>query len=866
MAGLLAFAASGLLTGCPPSTPPITVLAPNYGDEVGATATLRVGFNGDANLATFQATLNGTDITAGFTINGLEATAASQAVGRYWNLLDVSVQVGATVHTAETAFHYAPAGGGWYPEVTTYPRLVYRAADFPTIQDRLTRQPYQTLYARIVARANQNPGPGTPGVYVPSEEYPKANVAKAAAFSYAVDGTPAHGAKARDLLLTMKTDYTRIDPLDLGSDVHAATAILAWVGAYDILAGTGLLTPTEDATIRANLGTLVDGFYHTYVEVFPILLSGWQNNHNTMDAAAVGAAAIVLNDHPRAEAWASFGRTEVDYQLRHLIASEGGYAEGPHYWVYSAQIHVPFLWAMHDYLAAVGAPAGLPHRVNCAVRALVPPCAAEVLTVPDTLLEAFHRGPFEWAFLTRTPGGSRPPYDDSWLEPNVSGLVASLYGDSDLAWDWAVNDEYPYSSNVTGHFDVDLIARYDDAAVTPQAPTRSPTAFLPESGNAIFRDGWGSDAVYMLVLGEHGAMRNSGHEHTDATSFSIYKAGEWLALDPGYIQYDYRDLVYAATNHNMLLVDGAGPPSPSLGVTGGTDAYIEHGMDTAFTDYVEARADYTNLNAHVRRRVVFENESFFILADEVTADQMRTFTWQLHGHGGGDTGGDFALIPGGAEWQRPTGAPVAKLRAHVTSDLGPPTLHHELDNQGLTYLNLRQHETLRADVTGTAATFLSVLLAEDAADPYPAVTELADGVFKVADGTDTVVAGLGTVGTPLFVDGAASVVGTVEAAGRLAVARADTATGDLAHATLSGGTSLSYDGAPVVTLDVAANVTVRFGPATIDGAVSGDATQIMLPLGSAPSAVAGAAVTGYAYGAGTLTIDVSGPTDFAVTP
>ena len=207
---------------------------------------------------------------------------------------------------------------------------------------------------------------------------------------------------------------------------------------------------------------------------------------------------------------------------------------------------------------------------------------------------------------------------------------------------------------------------YDDSVV-PAPPTGSPTRFYPEGGNAVFRSGWDTDATTAVVLGEHGAAMELGrdrnglgkiasaaHEQPDTGSFTLGAYGEKLLLDPGYMTYPERRLVGKATDHNMILVNGQGPKDPFL-------ASILWNTNFAGPPPVDGQATITEHARHAvpRHRARHEprtraRSSTVASSSSTTATcwsptrvqigprpSRPTFTWQLHGNGGGTSGGTF---------------------------------------------------------------------------------------------------------------------------------------------------------------------------------------------------------------------------------
>ena len=125
----------------------------------------------------------------------------------------------------------------------------------------------------------------------------------------------------------------------------------------------------------------------------------------------------------------------------------------------------------------------------------------------------------------------------------------------------------------------------------------------------------------------------------------LYAGGEMLALDAGYINFDNHDKVNKGSNHNVVLVDGKGPPRRMLPVVGTigdrNDAFIEGFFTSAAGDYAEVRAAYRGVE--LRRRVFFADHRYFIVADEIDDPGRRhAYEWRLHGNGGGTSGGAYA--------------------------------------------------------------------------------------------------------------------------------------------------------------------------------------------------------------------------------
>ena len=167
---------------------------------------------------------------------------------------------------------------------------------------------------------------------------------------------------------------------------------------------------------------------------------------------------------------------------------------------------------------------------------------------------------------------------------------------------------------------------------------------MPGAGDAVMRSDWTEDATYMLLRGEHGRVRahGLGHEHPDETSFILYAGGEMLAVDAGYINFPNHHKVNSGRNHNVVLVNGKGPPlfmAGNASIGGGNDAFLQRFYASDFMDYAEVVAQYQDTD--VMRRVMFIGKRYFAVADELSSTGENHFEWRLHGNGGGTSGGTY---------------------------------------------------------------------------------------------------------------------------------------------------------------------------------------------------------------------------------
>jgi len=758
--------------------------------------------------------------------------------------------------------------GPWHPERTDYPRLIYTADQLPEIAGRLDRYPYDVLYARVLSRASRTPNLDPDGDYDAPREYSNANIAKSCAFAYAVSGDPAYLDKA---VLILENLATVLEPFSVDLfqyDIHIAEALQGYCQAFDILMGTGDLPEEDRVSIEGRLGSLTEGFFCVWASEWCAYYEEQSNNHHTKMATAIGIAAITINQHSMAQVWIDYAMHHVTQDLELLTTPDGGYAEGPDYWVYSAVNVLPFAWAYHTFTGGLGEV--FEDR----------PCGAGGLVQdgPQSYVEDYFTAPAiqalgEWMIKIRQPDGTHPPFDDSNQGGYFNGMMAGVHGDGVFAWDWLNAPGAPLVTESCADLTVDMIVGFDDTLPALE-PEWNPTQFMPEAGQAVMRSGWGTDDTYLLFLAENGKAREMGyaHEHPDGLSFILYAEGETLAMDSGYIKWDDHDLVRHADNHNLVLVDGQGPSSPTVvGVGGKTDAFFSDYFTTGFMDYCAAWTEHNSTTHH--RDLLFPGRRFVLVADTLEGwDADHTYQWLLHGNGGGSTEGAFSLTGEGGVWQ----IGDARLDAAVTSTESAPSLRSYEDYHGFSYGQIETHQVLEASAAGRDVRFLSLLCPSPSAGPLPSLAVYPDGegravgVISEADRTAAAYfvspdlsglpwAAAGLSGHPEFPD--------LSTDADLVYLAVDSGSGDILEAFGRAVTSLEVRGAALVSTDVAVTLALEIGTGRVEGHLlsSGPAT-LDLQTGGEPADVTGSGVTGFTYlGGGVTQILFSASSGFEVT-
>ena len=568
-----------------------------------------------------------------------------------------------------------------------HPSLLFDSTQIPILKERILREPYATWWETVLSRAESVPT-------TIRDERTKARLAKSLAFAYLMTDEVAFAQRGVELLTDMK-----FPPRggDLGEPHNEGEVLVLYALAYDMV--HNFLQENEDvrAEIRSILAEEAQRLYEGVIveEVDLGLLKVQIRLHETLDPRNVskvhldnwhvraygglGMAAFALSDHPgkanTPQQWADHAFELVTASLWHQIdATDGGYAEGPFYSRYAADVYLPYMFALKN------------------------------LTGVDLFVDPKVQKMHEWSLNIRLPSGRRPNIEDGHLDDFYGHYLAAVYADGGkFRWDWENNLNGLY---VREYSEMDAIALYDDS-IEARAPDWGPTIFMPAAGDAVFRSDWSADATYMLLRGEHGRTREQGfgHEHPDETSFIIYAGGEMLALDAGYISFPKHGKVNRGPNHNVILIDGEGPPNTYLrgeSMDGGNDAFIEDFFASKVMDYAEVRANYSDVD--ILRRVMFIDKDYFIVADELRDRRTHTYEWRLHGNGGGSSGGSYQRSGNLARWSRPGAELLAFLVGGGAYALSERDTLHSFE-----YLEERTHTMLRAEQTGDNVEFLTVL-------------------------------------------------------------------------------------------------------------------------------------------------------------
>jgi Heparinase II/III-like protein len=567
---------------------------------------------------------------------------------------------------------------GLPPRPTTAPSLIVLPEDKPRILERIEREPFQSLLAKIQQSAARE-HVDLPADTFDSAEQSNGSTALAAAFLAWLFDDDAMAEKSRDFMRQLSDNYESKRDIDL--DIRMADVAMGYSFALDLLRGAKMIPKQEADELERKLTTLIGAFYENYVldaiqRLWSIQLT--QNNHPIRTACSIATVAMAFPDHPDADVWANWAFSELDHlwgPTGHYVMKDGGVCEGSLYYRFA---FAPSLALSLAWRNRVGEPrefqrdcTNRPNDFHWADHGCVDGTPFVFHNLIDQ--ERFQLTS-DWFFSLRMPDGQRPPIEDaSPKRDNGGAIMAGILDRPDLLWDW-YNDE----QNTSGGMDLAIqhLAYLPDVEQLPPAPPTWRSRVMPDAGHAVFRSGWGADDIWSLLIAEHGDSRLTVHDHIDNRSVQLFAYGEYLLIDTGYYKPDMMNNAVTAQegSHSVLMIeDEPVPPKGLIVEFGDTDAFLRNEYIGEQIAYAEAQQPIDV--STIERGVALWRNRYQIIFDRVTTPvtEPRLHTWRLHGNAGYDSGGAFTLeaTDNHARWERASaGVDVYLAAADDTIALG----------------------------------------------------------------------------------------------------------------------------------------------------------------------------------------------------
>lgn len=436
----------------------------------------------------------------------------------------------------------------------------------------------------------------------------------------------AHLATAKDWLLEAASWDPDGKTSRAYTDEWAFRVCLALAWGYDWLYGE--LSEDERATVRAALlartRQVADhAIKNAAIHVFPY------DSHavRSISAVLIPACIAMLGEEPEAEEW-------LHYSIEFLFTvyspwgdSDGGWAEGPHYWM-----------------------TGMAYLID----------AANLLrsyTGIDLYKRPFFQKTGDFPLYTKAPDTRRATFgDDSTMGDPVSLKVgynlrqfAGVTGNGAYQWyfdEIVKNDKgtemafYNY-----GWWDLnfdDMVYRHDFGEVEPAPPTERLRHFKGVGWAAIqtHMDDPKRHIQFVMKSSPYGSI---SHSHGDQNAFCLSAFGEDLAIQSGhYVAFHssmHMDWRRQTRSKNAVMIDGkgqyAGSDKPRALAASGRILAAEEREDHIFISG-DATAAYQSLTPEVtlaQRDYYFVQGEYFVIVDTVDADKPVTLNWLLHANG-----------------------------------------------------------------------------------------------------------------------------------------------------------------------------------------------------------------------------------------
>jgi hypothetical protein len=180
------------------------------------------------------------------------------------------------------------------------------------------------------------------------------------------------------------------------------------------------------------------------------------------------------------------------------------------------------------------------------------------------------------------------------------------------------------------------LSRFDK--LVPQEPERQSLAF-ESSGYHVMRDGWNTNANYLLFDCGHHGVDNCGHAHADALSFELAANGHTFLVDPGTFTYtaskEMRNWFRSSEAHNTVTInnESSSRPAGPFSWTSVANCSRTSWISRQRFDYVVASHDgyecLPNETSHVRE-ILFLKRDYWMLRDQVSSPWQYRFKSHVH--------------------------------------------------------------------------------------------------------------------------------------------------------------------------------------------------------------------------------------------
>jgi hypothetical protein len=636
---------------------------------------------------------------------------------RMYNRIWLMAVVGMLCYTAGAQTNYTNYSGfavdttAILPPSEVHPSLFFVASEIPQILARKDAGGYALttwnyILADIATFKSRTPSSTTVNT--------RPQMAKILGFGWIMLGDTTARNKAIQALLIAYDNVPRTEvPSSFDGDydeIYRATWLQNYCAAYDWVEGA--MTVQQDSIVRAKLTQetqLLRANMVTGVRYAPR-----PHNHRSKPAWAIATAALTFSSDARASDWLSFALAQANTVTRYMYSADGIYREGGHYSIYNFVNLIPFLWQYKN--------------------------------VSGVDLFPAHRAAFEWPVLVRTGNGWLPHFEDSYVKPAPTHMVAKAY----TATSTRLHSSEPLSkilqwnffhTNVFDHdytgatndvvWEIDEYLTYDQS-IAQVSPSINPTVNLA-SGQTIFRSGWDYASTNHRYLVFHGVAESDNHDQPNQLSFLLEGENAILATPPGYGKDGFSDTLRDSWYikpfaNNLVTLSDNEPVDSAQNATPRNNHFLASG----FFDFAEKSTIYPTASGRIRRSIAFPAHRYWVVTDFVSANTASPFKMYLHGRGS-MTRNDSLVT-----WttSNDTFGPAAKLHAFIFTE-GTPTWS-ELSGWTSMWKDqvAQQYVSLLRNTDSTS--FMEVLIPKSTSAATPVVYDRSVGATvasEVVEGT-----------------------------------------------------------------------------------------------------------------------------------
>ena len=369
---------------------------------------------------------------------------------------------------------------------------------------------------------------------------------------------------------------------------------------------------------------------HANIQLFPF------DSHavRAVSAVLIPASIALLDDEPEAEDWLNYAIEFLSTVYSPWGDAQGGWAEGPHYWMTGMAYLIDALNLLKGY------------------------------TGIDLYQRPFFQHTGDFPLYTKAPDTRRATFGDDSTMGDLPSLkigynlrqFAGVTGNGAYQWYY---DEIKRNDPGTemafynyGWWDLnfdELAYRTDFPIVEAKAPAADDTLrWFKGIGWAAIQTNMTDPNNHIQFVMKSSKFGSISHSHGDQNAFCLAGYGEDLAIQSGhYVAFNstmHQNWRRQTRSKNAILIDGKGQyaaKDKALAMRSSGELIIAEQREDHIFIQGDATAAYQSLSPEVTkvlRDVYFVNDGYFVIVDAVDAETPVSVDWLLHANAEMDLG------------------------------------------------------------------------------------------------------------------------------------------------------------------------------------------------------------------------------------